>query len=134
MRGDDPRMSKGILQASAAIAIKLIGNREDYFGASRDGALGHGIHIFDVELDRHRRTAERLRAAIVITLLGRDVDRRVPYPDLRMDKLSARVIQTRQLGRAECLLVEFDRARRIANYQAHVRRMITTGNVSRFLT
>src|SRR3546814_6084294 len=61
MRGDRPAVAERVFELAVAIAPEHVLHRHRDLGAGLHRARGEAIHILDVQMDRDRRAAERLR-------------------------------------------------------------------------
>src|SRR6266404_7286463 len=61
-RGDGPHMPRRIDNPPGAVAPELVLHREEDLRTSGHGPLDHFVHVFDIDIDHHRRAAVRLRS------------------------------------------------------------------------
>ena len=121
--GNVPPVSERIGDMSDAIAVELIGRRRHEPRTGGDGALHPSIRIVDLEVHRHRRSAERFRTreSVLRRLLGQHEDR---VADLELRVRDAPVpLEAHQLARAERARVEVDGRRRVLDAKARRRRL-----------
>ena len=109
-------------------AAAPIGPRRDS-GARRDGALEQRVAIVDVEPQRDRRAAERLRAPAAPHLVV-EHDDRIADADLGMHDLAVRSWRPRQYFGAERLRVPVERAGRIVHDEVRRYRVVSGGNAA----
>src|SRR6266487_6724162 len=65
VRGDGPLVAERIEDRAGTVAIELVLHRSKHLRAGRNRAGGHGVRILEVEHQRDRRAADRLRPARV---------------------------------------------------------------------
>src|SRR6476659_4869915 len=63
VRGDPPAVPEGVDHLAVAVTPEGVHRRHAGRGAGLDGALEGGVGVFDVEVKRAGRAAERLRRA-----------------------------------------------------------------------
>ncbi len=125
-RGDPPCVARRIGDRAAAVAPELIRERHLHLRAGADGAVEERIAVLDIEPQRRRRSAERLRAF----LAHHDVvqhDARVADPDLGMHDLAVRTDTAAQFFGAERLRVPVNRLRRVVQRELRRDRVIPIG-------
>src|SRR5207237_37490 len=121
---DEPDVTERMLDLTRAIAVELVLDRSHDLGARRHRARNQRVDVVDVEMELHRRAADRRRRedAEVGILVG-EHDRRAGDLELGVADSSARLREPHGLLRAERLPVELDRAGRVlaAEVRAQVR-------------
>ncbi len=65
MGGDGPFVPKRICKGAATIPVELVGDRFQKAGSPRNRAVHNFVNVVDVEADKHRRAANRLRAVYI---------------------------------------------------------------------
>ena len=110
MRGNEPAVAKGILDPAGAIAVELIRHWSDELGSRRHGALDRRVDVFDIEVDRYRRTADRPWAkGLDLGVLVGQHDPRIADLDLGMADPAARGVHPHHLFGTQRSLIEGDR-------------------------
>ena len=65
VRRESPDVAERVLDAACAVAVELVGRRAEQLRAERDRARADRVDVLDVEVDRDRRPADRLRTGLV---------------------------------------------------------------------
>src|SRR5436190_4950970 len=129
VRGDVPDVAERILERAGAIAVELVLHRPDDLRAGGARARNSGVDVLHVHVDRHRRSAARLRAEEIHRgEFIREHDARTADPDLGVADRPARAGHAHDLLRAERLLVELDRVRGAADAEVRRDRVIAGWN------
>jgi hypothetical protein len=127
-----PLLTEGVAEATAAVAVELIGQREDLLRAGRNGSRPDTVNVLPIgRHDRGDHPAEGLRGAgwcAILALVGNH-HHGVADPYLGVDQLTiwAREPLT-HLDRPERVAVEVDRSGAVANHKARSDGVQMAGN------
>src|SRR5215510_6988205 len=104
---DEPDVAERVFQFTVAVAVETVLYRLQYFRSGVVSLTDNRIRIFDVKMNFHWRSAERLRAAMAgFWILIGEHDHRASNSDLGVPDLSARFRQAIDLFSSEGFFVK----------------------------
>src|SRR5262249_2572333 len=104
---DEPDVAERIFQSAVAVAVETVLYRLQYFRSGVISLTDNRIRVFDVKMNFHWRSAERLRAAMAgFWILIGEHNHRASNSDLGVPDLSARFCQAVDLRRAKGFFVK----------------------------
>ncbi len=128
---EHPLVPERVTQPAGPVAVELVGERVDHLAPRRDGPLPERVDVGHVE--RHDRRDQpthgaRRHTVAVIALVGQ-VEDGVADVDLRMHDSAVRtLVGLFAQRRAERLLIERDRRRRVVEYEPRHHGVLTLRN------
>src|ERR1035437_6325396 len=128
MSGEVPLMPERVLEASGAVAIKLIGDRPDQLGSGRCRLFGGGIHIGNIDMQSHGRTSVVVRTVrIHLGSFVSEHDLRIPQLHFGVYEAAIGPRHAHDFLCAECANVEIESPAcfALANDQVWRNRMVS---------
>src|SRR5260221_5895084 len=133
VRRDAPVMSEGVPQKTRTVSIELVFDRSLDFRSLRDRFFENFVAIWNIHIQTHRRRTDGLCARMAhLQVFVRQHDARVADLQLGMADLAVGTIRAYAYGRAENVLVEFDRFRGTLDDEVRRNVVVSLGNVVGF--
>src|SRR5262245_21674431 len=126
---DEPDVAERVFQFTAAVAVELVLHWLQYFRPGVVSLANYCVRIFDVNVNLHRCSAERLGAAMpVFQILTCQHYHRASNSELGVPDLPARFCQPVDLHRSEGFFVKLNGGGRVVNTQVRRRAFTTIRN------